>query len=236
MNHWSFPLCPEQPDWKVDWESIVAHYAWIQELAGVPQDPVYHAEGDVLTHTEMVARALVKLPEWRELAPEERSILFAAALLHDVAKPACTRTDADGTITSRGHARIGATMVHIHLHDDGGTNAPLPLRRQIAALVRYHGLPLWFLDRPEPERLIYAASQSVRLDWVALLAEADVRGRICEDQEELLQRVELFREFCQELGCYTGPYPFGIAVSVIFAAFNVIRPIPLMMIHLLKRY
>ncbi|PTM57927.1 AAA family ATPase [Desmospora activa] len=211
MNEWTFPHCPQPLAWEIDWERIVARYEWVQALAGVAQDPIYHAEGDVLIHTEMVAKAMVGLQDWRELTPTERSILFAAALLHDVAKPICTRTEVDGSISSRGHARIGATMAYLHLCDgkEASIVAPTSLRRQIAALVRYHGLPLWFLERPEPERLLYAASQSVRLDWVALLAEADVRGRTCDDQEELLQRVDLFREFCQELGCYTKPYPFG---------------------------
>ncbi len=40
----------------------------------------------------------------------ERSLLFAAALLHDVAKPAATEIKADGSITSKGHVCQGAKM------------------------------------------------------------------------------------------------------------------------------
>jgi predicted kinase len=56
---------------------------------------------------------------------------------------------------------------------------------------------------------VIEVSQYVRLDQVALLAEADVRGRICPDQQELLERVALFREFCQEQACYTAPRAFA---------------------------
>ena len=36
-------------------------------LEGIPQNPEYHGEGDVLRHTEMVCGELTKLPLWRAL-------------------------------------------------------------------------------------------------------------------------------------------------------------------------
>jgi putative nucleotidyltransferase with HDIG domain len=39
-----------------------------------------------------------------------RSVLFAAALLHDIAKPAATQIESDGTISSKGHVLQGAKM------------------------------------------------------------------------------------------------------------------------------
>lgn len=88
-------------------------------------------------------------------------------------------------------------------------SAPFPIRERIAALVRFHGLPLQFLEKADPAHAVIEASQRVRLDHVALLAEADVRGRICSDQQELLDRLALFREFCQEQACYTAPRAFA---------------------------
>jgi predicted kinase len=75
-------------------------------------------------------------------------------------------------------------------------------------LVRYHGLPLGFLDKPSPQRAVITASQTARCDWLALLAEADVRGRVCAGQRELLDRVELFRVFSAENCCLRRPYRF----------------------------
>ncbi|MEQ9236639.1 AAA family ATPase [Coleofasciculus sp. E2-BRE-01] len=40
------------------------------------------------------------------------------------------------------------------------------------------------------------------------LAEADIRGRLCDDPLELLERVEFFREYCQENNCFVDPRPF----------------------------
>jgi predicted kinase len=179
-------------------------------MAGVPQDPVYHAEGDVLIHTRMVVAAMVAHPAWRAMPAADRAALFAAALLHDVAKPATTQVDTDGTITSRGHARRGEVMTRHLLYEATDFDVPVPfaMRERIAKLVRHHGLPLWFFEREDPTRTVIEASQTVSLADVALLAEADVRGRECSDQCELLDRIAYLREFCTENRCWDAPYPF----------------------------
>jgi predicted kinase len=208
---WTFPYCPAPPDWRVDWEALQHRFAWIRAMQGVPQDPRYHAEGDVFIHTRMVAEVLAALDAWRVLSETERAVLFAAALLHDVAKPASTVIEADGTITSQGHARQGERLARTILWEAADLPGPVPLtiRETIAKLVRHHGLPLWFLEKAAPERAIIEASQVVRLDHLALLAEVDVRGRLCQDQAGLLERIALFREFCQEQCCYIAPRPFA---------------------------
>jgi putative nucleotidyltransferase with HDIG domain len=211
MSSWTFPGCPEPPDWTLDWEALIRRFAWLRALEGTPQEPDYHAEGDVLTHTRMVAEALIADADWRAFEPERRSTLFAAALLHDVAKPACTQIAADGRVSSPGHARTGAVMAREMLtRGEGFMEAmPFPQREAVTRLVRSHGLPLWFLEKRDPQRAVLAASMSARLDDVAALAEADVRGRICADQQSLLERVALFRSYCDEQACLIQPYAFA---------------------------
>lgn len=207
---WRLPVCPAPPGWALDWPALASRASWLGRMAGVVQDPVHHAEGDVLTHTGMVAAALAGLDDWRRLAPLDRSALFAAALLHDVSKPDCTVIEDDGSVTSRGHARKGELRARSILWEgDGLPAAPFAVRERIARIVRHHGLPLWFLERERPEREIIAASQSVALADVALIAEADVRGRICGDRQALLDRIALFREFCEEWQCLDQPRAFA---------------------------
>jgi predicted kinase len=55
---------------------------------------------------------------------------------------------------------------------------------------------------------IVGTSLQVENRLLALQAEADARGRICVDQDLLIENVELFREMCRELGCYDRPFPF----------------------------
>lgn len=201
---------PSPPEWCIEWALMMQQCSWLRSLADVPQDPQHHAEGDVLTHTRMVAEALVALMEWRTLAPARRNELFAAALLHDIGKPSCTQIAANGRISSPDHARVGAALARHLLWTNEGFGKPLPfgIREAIVALVRLHGLPLWFLERDDIERALIAASYRVPLAHVALLAEADVRGRRCADQQELLARLALFRASSQEQRCFEQPYPF----------------------------
>ncbi|MCC3414974.1 MULTISPECIES: AAA family ATPase [unclassified Microcoleus] len=205
---WTFPFCPEPPDWFLDWESIYNHFDWIQNLEGCQQDPIYHAEGDVLIHTKMVCEALISSPKWRQLSAPERSMLFAAALLHDVAKPAFTKIEENGRISSKGHARQGARMVRQILAQ---FDPPVQfiIRETVCAIVQFGSLPIWLLDKPNPQQSVIKASQVVRCDFLALLAEADVRGRECSDRQEILDKIQLFREFCQENNCLDSPRQFA---------------------------
>jgi len=219
---WSFPYCPTPPAWDLGWEGILASFSAVRGLAGCPQDPVYHGEGDVLLHTELVCRALVASERWRGLPAEERSVVFAATLLHDIAKPACTAVEPDGHISARGHARRGAQRARLLLWRGDGWEgaattmprpAPFQEREAIVALVRHHGLPLHLLDEPDPRRAVIRVSQTARCDHLALLAEADGRGRVCDDADDLLARVDLFRNYCREHGCLDRPYAFPSGLS-----------------------
>ncbi|BAZ01833.1 hypothetical protein NIES37_58400 [Tolypothrix tenuis PCC 7101] len=207
---WSFPYCPSETDWSINWSALEAEFDWLRSLADCPQDPRYHAEGDVLIHTKLVCEALVALPQWRALTTKEQSVLFAAALLHDVAKPAATEIADDGAISSKGHVVQGTKMTQQILWD---LQVPFKQREAIASLVKYGSLPLWFWDKSNPERAVIKASQIIRCDMLATLAEADVRGRYCNDQAQLLERINFFREFCQENHCFDQPRQFPSAHS-----------------------
>ena len=81
----TFPfLCPKAPEWMVDWAALDDRFEWIRAMRECPQDPVWHAEGNVWIHVRMVCEALARLPEWRELGQIDREIVFAAAVLHEM--------------------------------------------------------------------------------------------------------------------------------------------------------
>lgn len=200
----AFPPAPREPDWQVDWAALDP-LPWLQEMKGCPQNPVRHAEGDVWTHAHMVVDAMAGLPAFRALPETERYILFAAALLHDVAKAACTRIEPDGSISSRGHSWRGAVRGR---HILWKRNTPFVLREQICALVRHHLVPFFAPQSEAPERLVIEVSQSARCDWLAILAEADARGRVCPDPDNLLDQIHEFREIAKRLDCLSTPYVF----------------------------
>ena len=199
-------LTPSSPDWQIDWSAVEAVMPDLDRLAACEQDPQHHAEGDVWTHTRLACEALVANPAFRERSPDDRALLFTAVLLHDLAKPACTRLDLDGRITSRGHARRGAIQVRALLWRLG---APFAFREQVAALIRHHQVPFHLLSDPDPIRKAIVVSQTACCDLLALVADADARGRVCADRNALVESVELFAEQCRELSCLDRPYPFA---------------------------
>ncbi len=202
-----FPLY--QPGEPIDWAAIEQKFDWFRDMKGVPQDPIWHAEGDVFTHTKMVVEALRALPEFRALSEQDQHILFTAALTHDIEKRSTTGTEViDGLerIVSPGHAKKGEFTVRTLLYKD--MPAPFHIREQIAKLVRLHGLPLWAIEKPDPAKAVIGASLVVNTQHLSMLAKADILGRICQDQEEILLRIELFNELCKEQQCFGAPRAF----------------------------
>jgi predicted kinase len=202
-----------------DWSTLEQTFPWVADMQHVPQDPVHHAEGDVAIHTRMVLDALQATAQYQSLAPQQQQILWAAALLHDVEKRSTTQREGD-QITSPGHARRGERTAREILYTQVST--PFRIREQVAALVRYHGLPLWILEKPDPIKSLLEASLRVQMPLLALLAQADARGRICEDQQNLLDRIELFSAFCEEQHCWETPRSFanGLAQFTYFQKEN----------------
>lgn len=182
------------------WADLRINHSWVRDMEGVPQDPRHHAEGDVAIHTQMVLDALVRLPEWNELDAVAREILWTAALMHDIEKRSTTFTEPDGSIVSPGHAKRGAMTTRQLLFTE--FNVPFYIREQIVALVRYHGLPLWLMHKPDPLKALLEAGFAVNTQWLTLLAKADMLGRICEDQRGMLDRIDFFEAYCLEQGGY----------------------------------
>ncbi len=176
-------------------------------LAATPQDPIHHAEGDVWTHTQMVVDALLAAPAYKDLGPAERGVVFYAALLHDMSKPETTREE-NGRVIAPGHSAKGAIAARVALWEHG---VPFLLREQVCRLIETHQVPFFAFNsrRNVPAEFtarLLAADRSIKL--LCMLAEADMRGRICHDQQAVLDDIALFAEQAKELGCYEAPYPF----------------------------
>ncbi|GGD83184.1 hypothetical protein GCM10011514_54030 [Emticicia aquatilis] len=188
------------------WDFLVEQFDWLKDMEAVPQDPRHHAEGNVDVHTQMVLKELLSLSEFQKLDEQAKEILGVVALMHDIEKRSTTVIEADGSITSKNHAKRGEFTVREILYCDIET--PFFIREQIAKLVRYHGLPLWIFEKSDPQKTLLQVSLEVNTEWLTIFAKADVLGRICEDQSELLYRIELFKELCIENDCWGKPKAF----------------------------
>lgn len=149
----------------------------------------------------MVVSEVEKIKSQFSEAAQKR--LIYTAIFHDIAKPDTTEW-IDGDWRSPAHAKVGEKMFRDLMWD----NFNFEEREQIAKLIRYHGLPIWFDQKEIPDMAIIKASLGCNLKELAAFAECDFKGRICRDRDESLFKIELFRERAQELGCYEKSYEF----------------------------
>jgi putative nucleotidyltransferase with HDIG domain len=176
-------------------------------MAGVVQDSVHHAEGDVFIHTRMVLDALWSLPAFHALPQADRDVVWAATALHDVAKPWTTKVE-DGKVTARGHSSAGAKEARQLIYRSGEFSTQD--RESICNLIRLHQLPFFATEYPqdEAERKVISASLTTAGRLLGLVNRADGLGRVCDDPARLADNVALYEVLCEELGVLDGPYPF----------------------------
>ena len=67
------------------------YFPQLNALCNLPQDPEWHPEGDVWTHTLHCLDALVRETDWPELSAADKTPLAFGVLCHDLGKSRCTR-------------------------------------------------------------------------------------------------------------------------------------------------
>jgi tRNA nucleotidyltransferase (CCA-adding enzyme) len=160
-----------------EWGMLPAVAPELVPLASTPQDPQWHPEGDVWTHTLLAvdqAAALVA-----DLARPRALAVMLGTLCHDLGKPATTKFE-DGRIRSRGHEEAGlpptlALLERWNVH----TLLGYDVRAQVLALVGNHLKPGQLYDERERVsagaiRRLARKCEPVLLD---LVARADCLGR-----------------------------------------------------------
>src|SRR4051812_46548145 len=98
---------------KFIWEDSI-----YQMLTDSPQDPIWHAEGDVAIHTRMVVSEMLGHENFSSLSPVTQDLLHRTAMLHDIGKPSCTQVEGL-RIRNRGHSRAGAVLSRGLLYGEG---------------------------------------------------------------------------------------------------------------------
>ena len=201
-------------DWNNIEQTVLNRYE--ERLRHIPQSSVYHAEGDVYVHTKMVCNALQQMPEYRILDSRQQHILHVAALLHDIGKIHTTRF-VDGDWHTPHHAPTGSNMARELLWKDYGlcgNQELIQIREAICMLIRYHSIPPVAIERNNPVlRLHRLAANSLlvpdfSIRLLCLLSKADMLGRKCPDQQEMLDKIAMLEELAMEEECYKLCYPF----------------------------
>ena len=164
---------------RLAWELDVVHRLLpeLVPLATCRQDPEWHPEGDVWTHTLMVVDETRQRIEGLNRGPAAAMML--GALCHDLGKP-LTTIDSDGHVKSPGHEDAGvplATRVldRLNIQSLDGYD----VRHTVLGLVAEHMRPNAFRKSSTPvsDGAFRRLAQRVDLELLARFAEADCRGR-----------------------------------------------------------
>jgi tRNA nucleotidyltransferase (CCA-adding enzyme) len=152
------------------------HFPEIAALDGTPQDPEWHPEGDVFTHTCHCCDALAELPEWRAADETTRRVLMFAVLAHDFAKPQTTHeVEREGRvrIVSPGHEEQGGPLAETFLTR---IDAPNEIRERVVPLVMHHLAHLQAAS-PRAVRRLANALKPATIAELCLVMTADHFGR-----------------------------------------------------------
>lgn len=179
------------------------HFPEIAALRGTPQDPEWHPEGDVFTHTQLCLNALVAEPGWQNAAPATRRLLSFAVLGHDFGKPSTTVfAEKRGAMhwISPGHDSAGGPLVTTFLERLG---APRDVPPTVCQLVVCHHAhqnkqPGDGYTDTQIRRLARRVAPAT-IDELALVMIADARGRPPVDPTPTLALIAELRAHSQRL-------------------------------------
>jgi tRNA nucleotidyltransferase (CCA-adding enzyme) len=175
----------EQTDW-------LKHFPEIAALRSTPQEPEWHPEGDVFTHTQHCLDALVAANTWQQSEASRRRLLTFGVLAHDFGKPATTAyTEKRGAMrwVSPGHEAAGGPLAKGFLRRIG---APLDYDLPVCTLVtnhlaHHHGAAQ-FTDTSV--RRLARKLAPATIDDLAVVMHADANGRPPLTSPEIHARVD----------------------------------------------
>ena len=172
---------------------LLHHFPELEALIDVPQDPIWHPEGDVWLHTLMAIDSAARLRELglglglgSESRSESESIedvaFMFAVLCHDFGKPTTT-AKIDGRVRSRGHDQRGAKPTRIFLER---LRASTKLTEMTIALVEQHLAPALLIEQGATPRAYRRLARKLARAGVSMrllerVARADHLGRTTED-------------------------------------------------------
>ena len=185
--------------WRIG--AIEKHFPELHAMIGTPQQPDWHAEGDVWTHALMVLDAGVTN---RSTLDNPLAFMYGC-LCHDMGKPLVTKL-VDGKIKSHEHDTVGVDVARAFM--ERLTDNAL-LIEQALYLVRNHQLiGNWYVNKPVKKSTavkLYKSLKAIGLshEYISAITLADNFGRVVKGTgtpiEENLEQVKWFNELMSNL-------------------------------------
>jgi tRNA nucleotidyltransferase (CCA-adding enzyme) len=186
------------------------HFPEIAALDGVPQEPEWHPEGDVLVHTNHCLNALVGLDSWRNGPPQTRRLLTLSVLAHDFGKATTTKqAERRGKLrwVSPEHEAAGGPLTETFLARIG---APLDLIPRVRQLVVNHLLHHQGAEeyRDTTVRRLARKIEPATIDELIAVMQSDHLGRPPLVSAETVRRLDHLRAAAKRLALeHASPKP-----------------------------
>lgn len=190
----------QQPDCFILIQELKFIFPLLLEYQYTPQDEIWHAEGNVLIHTMMVLDEVYNIINTQKLSRDDQVVLILAALLHDIAKPITTISEFSERenricVKAPKHEIIGRDYLTYRLLELGINEY---VYKNVISLVAYHQVPKMLVIRNKDRSDYIHHMQMVNYNLMYLLEVADIKGRLCHDEESQLQYLEEYKMFCEE--------------------------------------
>ena len=149
-------------------------YPELVALRGCPQDSHFHPEGDVWTHTLLVADQAAHIAVRDGLSQQDRAVLVFSGLCHDLGKPETTKVLSDRV---RSHGHSGTIQTYQKFLQRIGM--PRSMMSRVICLCIYHLSHIDFNgSQRHVRRLAIRLSEGGEtLEMLSKLVEADHSGR-----------------------------------------------------------
>lgn len=173
----------------------------LKEMKNTEQDPVWHPEGNVHIHTDMVIDCIYDIFDSEKLTIDEKYILLMGAIFHDIGKPLTSKwkeVRGENHLTAAGHEIAGSSYIFYRFNE-----LDIKFKDQILEIVSYHQKPKLLVIKDivcEWQYKILTSKISGKLLY--LFSLADLRGRTSLDRYEQIFYLEMFKEYCIEHNCY----------------------------------
>lgn len=168
------------------------HFPELAALRGTPQEPEWHPEGDVFTHTQLCLDALVALEGWQASDAARRRMLTFAVLAHDFGKPSTTeQAERRGQLRwiSPGHEAAGGPITEVFLRRLGSPLEPIaPVCALVVHHLAHHHGQTEFTDT-SVRRLARKLAPAI-IDDLVLVMRADHEGRPPLRSADSLARID----------------------------------------------
>lgn len=164
----------------------------LKALIGVPQNPVYHAEGDVWNHTMMVLDEAAKLRH----RVENPYAFMLAALTHDFGKALCTE-EINGILHAYEHEKAGLKPAEAFVKRLTNESS---LLKYVLNMTLLHMKPNTVANAGSAPKVTNRMfDESTDPEALVCIALADDRGRICAKLGEstepfLMGRLQLYQD------------------------------------------